>query len=66
MKVGDLIKVVAEGDGILITPEIVRHGQLGVIIALYNAVDVGARIMMMDGSKVWLSAKRLEVIDESR
>ena len=59
MKVGDLIRVRCDHPG-----GIGYDGQLGVIIA--QTGHLGQHIMMMDGSKVWLQAKRLEVQSESR
>jgi hypothetical protein len=62
MKPGDLIKVN--------TRNVVGVGdfQLGVIITLVSGFvrdceqTLVARIMMMDGSKVWLETKRLELL----
>jgi|TARA_R110000824_G_scaffold27430_2_gene93339 hypothetical protein len=66
MKPGDLIRVNTrhyDGGG---------DFQLGVIIAIVGGFvrdceqTLVARLMMMDGSKVWLETKRLEVVNESR
>ena len=64
MKVGDLVRVL---------PDPRRwsslDGQLGVIIvcsAARRALAGSTRIMLTDGSKVWLETKRLEVQSESR
>jgi hypothetical protein len=65
MKVGDLIRVVPRHyDGVGD-----HGGQLGVIITLVSGLASTRpwqHIMMMDGSKVWLSVDRLEVVNETR
>jgi hypothetical protein len=61
MKVGDLIRVLPRRDDGIEFPAI--RDRLGVIIAQDCH---GQHIMMMDGSKVWLQTKRLEVQSESR
>ena len=76
MKVGDLIRVNTEGDGILVTPSTLRHGQLGVIIELVAAgamrrpgawfTHPAGLVMLTDGTKGWFETKRLEVVNESR
>ena len=63
MKVGDLVRVLPRRDDGIEFPAI--RDRLGVIIAQY-ALEHGQHIMMMDGSKIWLQTKRLEVVDESR
>ena len=61
MEVGDLIKVRPGASGLV---DGYYDGQLGVIIA--QTAVLGEHIMMMDGSKIWLQTKRLEVVNESR
>jgi hypothetical protein len=62
MKVGDLIRVLPGDSGSF---DGYYDGQLGVIIAQF-ATELCQHIMMMDGSKIWLQTKRLEVQSESR
>jgi len=63
MKVGDLVRVLPRRDD-GIEWSAIGDG-LGVIIAQY-ALEHGQHVMMVDGSKIWLQTKRLEVVDESR
>ena len=64
MKVGDLVRVLPRRDDGIEFPAI--RDRLGVIIAQYAGSASGSHIMMMDGSKIWLQTKRLEVQSESQ
>jgi hypothetical protein len=77
MKVGDLIKLNLEGDGILVTPSHQRHGQLGVITEVTHnrgpnrrisgrpESDWIYRVLLMTAEEFWYDTEELEVMNES-
>jgi len=62
MKVGDLVKVNTDLDDGVITPAVMRHGQLAVII---GDIDDSSwqqwKVVLMSGEKFWFDDDELKV-----